>query len=589
MPGIARWRDNLPAELCRNRELEIMLHLRILCRAKNRSTAVLVKPVGSSSLCVLKNKYLLHKRGYNSSRENFSKDEHKKYIGCIGVVSILGFYYYYTSNKRRAFAREHEIESHSGQRSSPGEFDSRYKSYTLSEVAKHDNKNVGIWVTYKQGVYDITDFIEKHPGGAGKIIMAAGGSIEPFWMIFSNHNKRDIYDLLESMRIGNISKEEASTAVEGMEDPYANDPQRHKILIINNPKPFNAETPAPLLIESFHTPSDLFYVRNHLPVPDVDPQTYELEIAIEEDTKKVLRLDDIKKYPKHTVSSTIMCAGNRRSEMAKVKAVKGLSWSVGAVGNATWSGAKLCDILNDLNVKEEDYEHIQFEGLDLDPSSTPYGSSIPISKAIDPKGDVILAYEMNGKPLPRDHGFPIRVVVPGVVGARNVKWLGRIIISKHESQSQWQQGDYKGFSPSTDWDTVDFSKSPAIQELPVISAICTPQSGDQVVVQNGKIKVAGYAWSGGGQKIVRVDVTIDGGDTWHTAEFFGQDLSKPGRHWSWTLWQVEIPVKEGDKNVEIWAKAVDSMYNVQPESFKNIWNLRGVLNNAYHRVKIDLK
>lgn len=165
---------------------------------------------------------------------------------------------------------------------------------------------------------------------------------------------------------------------------------------------------------------------------------------------------------------------------------------------------------------------------------------------------------------------------------------GRINVSKHESESQWQQGDYKGFSPSTDWDTVDYSKSPAIQELPVISAICSPERGDKVVVENGKIKVSGYAWSGGGQKIVRVDVTVDGGDSWETARFVAQDSAKSGRHWGWTLWEVEIPVKKGEKSVEIWSKAVDSSYNVQPESFKNIWNLRGVLNNAYHRVKVEL-
>uniref|UniRef100_V9IET3 Sulfite oxidase n=1 Tax=Apis cerana TaxID=7461 RepID=V9IET3_APICE len=151
-----------------------------------------------------------------------------------------------------------------------------------------------------------------------------------------------------------------------------------------------------------------------------------------------------------------MCAGNRRSEMTKEKQLKGLNWGIGAVGNATWTGTRLCDILKDLKIKEDDYNHIQFEGYDLDPSGTPYGASIPISKAMDSRADIILAYEMNEQPIPRDHGFPIRVIVPGVVGARNVKWLAKIIVSKKESQSQWQQNDYKVFSPNTDWDNVDF-------------------------------------------------------------------------------------------------------------------------------------
>ena len=133
----------------------------------------------------------------------------------------------------------------------------------------------------------------------------------------------------------------------------------------------------------------------------------------------------------------------------------------------------------------------KFEGLDYDPSGTSYGSSIPIGKAMDPRADVILAYEMNGNPIPLDHGYPVRVIVPGVVGARNVKWLGRIIISKEESPAQWQQGDYKGFSPSTTWETVDFSKAPAIQEMPVTSAICVPTSNQKVEVKDGKISVKG--------------------------------------------------------------------------------------------------
>lgn len=211
---------------------------------------------------------------------------------------------------------------------------------------------------------------------------------------------------------------------------------------------------------------------------------------------------------------------------------------------------------------------------------------------MDPRGDVILAYEMNGAPLSRDHGYPLRVIVPGVVGARNVKWLGRIIISTKESDSHWQQMDYKGFSPSIDWDTVDFLKSPAIQNMPVTSAICSPSNGDSVRVVGGFVIVKGYAWSGGGNKIVRIDVTADGGETWHVAELEqdNADLStvSTGRHWSWTLWTAKIPVPKGMSSVEIWSKAVDSSYNVQPESFENTWNLRGMLSNAYSRIKVKL-
>ncbi|XP_043268763.1 sulfite oxidase, mitochondrial isoform X2 [Venturia canescens] len=471
----------------------------------------------------------------------------------------------------------------------PGEFKENLKTYTVEEVGKHDNEESGIWITYKRGVYDISKFVSQHPGGSSKIMMAAGSSIEPFWQIFANHNSKEIYALLESMRIGNLEESHEDSASSESDDPYRHEPKRHKALKINGPKPFCAEPPSSMLVENFYTPTDLFYVRNHLPVPVVDIKDYELEIAIEDDTKRVLDISAIKKYPKYTITTAIMCGGNRRSEMAEAKPLKGLSWGVGAVGNASWSGARLCDVLEGLNINEDDWNHVQFEGLDTDPAGIPYGASIPIGKALDPRAEVILAYEMNGEPISRDHGFPIRAIVPGVVGARNVKWLGKIVISKEESSSQFQRGDYKGFSPSIDWHNVDFSKAPAIQEMPVVSAICTPQRGEQIKLENGKIPIKGYAWSGGGNRIIRVDITLDGGETWHEADLVSQDKkAREGRHWGWTIWKAEIPVDSSAKEVEIWAKAVDSSYNVQPESFKNIWNLRGFLCNAYHRVKVRL-
>ncbi|XP_003695994.1 probable sulfite oxidase, mitochondrial isoform X2 [Apis florea] len=522
-----------------------------------------------------------HRQQY-IKQNTFKNNSYAKYTAYITVAtSILGLYYYISYKNIYALNKKFIA---------CGEFRVDLKTYNLEEVGKHDNKENRIWVTFKQGVYDITDFIEKHPGGSSKILMAAGSSIEPFWAIFANHNTQEIYELLESMRIGNISKEDAIFNTINDNDPYSKEPIRHKVLKINGEKPFCAEPPPSLLIESFITPMELFYVRNHLPVPEIDLKTYTLELVIEEVTNKILKFEDIKKYPKYTITSAIMCAGNRRSEMSKEKQLKGLNWGIGAVGNATWTGTRLCDILKDLKIKEDDYNHIQFEGYDLDPSGTPYGASIPISKAMDSRADIILAYEMNEQPIPRDHGFPIRVIVPGVVGARNVKWLAKIIVSKKESQSQWQQNDYKVFSPNTDWDNVDFSKAPAIQEMPVISAICKPEQSEIIKVINGKINVKGYAWSGGGRKIIRVDVTNDQGETWHTANLDAEDNNaKIGRYWSWTLWSVDLPVKKELKEMEIWTKAVDASYNVQPESIKNIWNLRGFLCNAYHKIKVKLE
>ena len=122
-----------------------------------------------------------------------------------------------------------------------------------------------------------------------------------------------------------------------------------------------------------------------------------------------------------------------------------------------------------------------------------YGASIPVKKATDPNGDVLLAYEMNGETLPLDHGFPVRVVVPGHVAARSVKWLDRIVLSDDESYSHWQRQDYKGFSPSATLETSDYSSAQSIQELPVQSVILSPKNGQKaniVVDSDGQACIA---------------------------------------------------------------------------------------------------
>lgn len=248
-----------------------------------------------------------------------------------------------------------------------------------------------------------------------------------------------------------------------------------------------------------------------------------------------------------------------------------------------------CDnvLIRYAGLDETSVEHIQFEGADHDITGSTYGASIPINTALSADRDVLVAYEMNGVPIPRDHGFPVRLVAPGVVGARNVKWLKKIVSSKEESSSHWQQNDYKGFSPSVDWDTVDFKSAPAIQDLPVTSAICDPAEGAVISADEGEISLKGYAWSGGGRGIVRVDVSLDGGKTWQAADLEGEN--KLHRAWAWKLWQATLPLPEGADSLQICVKAVDSSYNAQPDSVAPIWNLRGVLSNAWHRVNVTVK
>ncbi|XP_065098003.1 sulfite oxidase, mitochondrial [Paramisgurnus dabryanus] len=478
---------------------------------------------------------------------------------------------------------------------------SSFPVYSLEEVSKHRSLDHGVWVTYKGEIFDITDFVALHPGG-DKILLAAGGALEPYWALYAVHQQDQIVKILSEYKIGVLNTESCREQEKAnSSDPYCAEPTRHPALQINSLKPFNAEPPASILTDNYITPSAIFFKRNHLPVPKVDPETYKLEIEGLPGGVVALTLNELKsRFPKHTITATLQCAGNRRSDMNKVKHVKGLNWGVAAIGNATWSGARLRDVLLYYGFGPEveaKARHVQFEGLDRDVTGVAYGASIPLNKALSEEGDVIIAYEMNGEDLPADHGYPARVIAPGIVGARNVKWLGKIVVSDEESESHWQQNDYKGFSPSTDWDTVDFKSAPAIQELPVQSAITHPAEGVSVDPSAGEVTVKGYAWSGGGREVVRVDVSVDGGNTWHVAKLRSGDEEQkdtalppppPGRAWAWKLWELDIPLPDKATELEIVCKAVDCSYNVQPDSVAPIWNLRGVLSNAWHRVKVKV-
>ncbi|KAK9817424.1 hypothetical protein WJX74_000342 [Apatococcus lobatus] len=461
--------------------------------------------------------------------------------------------------------------------------------YHAEDVANHNNKEQGVWVTYKDGVYDVTDFLEMHPGGASRLMLAAGGAIDPFWAMYQQHQNDEIRSLLEGYRIGSLAGGQDMS--QQVADPYSHEPQRHPALIVRSQKPFNAETPAALLIGKLYTPNDLFYVRNHLPVPAVDLAAYALRIEGEGLRTIELSLKDLQTmFKRHTISATLQCAGNRRIDMSDLKDIKGTTWAAGAIGNAEWSGVTLKDVLEYAGLDESsetDAEHVQFEGLDSDMEGVCYGASILIEKAINKGADVLLAFEMNGRPLSKDHGYPVRVIAPGIVGARNVKWLSRIIISKEESQSHWQQHDYKSFSPNTDYDTVDWDSAPAIQEPNVTSAICSPNNHEAVTTSEGMIPVKGFAYSGGGHSIVRVDVSADGGKTWTVADLRSVP-AKRSRAWSWSLWEAEVPAPAAQRDIEIICKATDNAYNTQPDSVAGVWNLRGVLNNAWHRVKVQV-
>ncbi|CZR54858.1 related to nitrate reductase [NADPH] [Phialocephala subalpina] len=467
--------------------------------------------------------------------------------------------------------------------------DGGMRKIRLSDVKSHDGSSSRPWVTRGNSVYDITDWIGVHPGGE-VILRAAGGSIDVYWDIFSIHKKQDVYDILEQYKIGEIDEQDlvdGKLPKEAIDDPFLTDPKRCPELRTLTAKPCNAETPGKGLAE-FLTPNKMFYVRNHMWVPVVEEGKHELTVELPDGEEKSYTLKELKeRFPTHKVTATLQCAGNRRKDMTdnQSKVTNGLQWTAGAISTAEWEGVKLKDVLADAGLKPdslpEDAKHAQFTGLEA------YGASIPMSKAVDPHGDVLLAFRMNGEELPRDHGYPLRVIVPGNVAARSVKWLRKIVISDEESLSQWQRRDYKCFGPNVS--VPDWSKAKSIQEMPITSAI-TGISNPSLPKdsKDGKpISVEGYAYSGGGREIVRVDISTDGGKTWDQAELV-DDQMNGAKAWCWKRWRYS-GLKRDSGKTSVLVKATDEAYNTQPESYDAIYNPRGNLATAWHRVEIDSK
>ena len=451
----------------------------------------------------------------------------------------------------------------------------------LDEVKKHGGTSERPWVIKGDCVYDITDWVGAHPGGE-IILRAAGNRIEPYWDIFSMHKTQYVYDILEQYLVGKIHPEDL---IDGhvppttVDDPFSNEPERDPRLHTLTARPRCAETPSDSLAH-FLTPNDTFYVRNHMWVPTVEEAEYRLTVELQDGEERSYSLQELKeRFPRHKITATLQCAGNRRKDMTEhARKTNGLQWTVGAISTAEWEGVKLLDVLADagLDVKRPPpgAEHTHFVGHEA------YGASIPIEKALDSRGDVLLAFNMNGKSLPPDHGFPLRVVVPGNVAARSVKWLKKIVVSDEESPSQWQQKDYKCFGPNVA--NPDWSKGKSIQEMPVTSAITGIAIREDEERKCDVVELKGYAFSGGGREIVRVDISLDNGNTWDQAELT-LDEGKGSRAWCWKQWKYDgAEVPKGSATFLV--KATDEAYNTQPETHSSIYNPRGNLATAWHRV-----
>ncbi len=352
-----------------------------------------------------------------------------------------------------------------------------------------------------------------------------------------------------------------------------------KELIQRQDKPYNAEPRLDHLTASWITPYRHFYVRSHGNEPEIAPDAWELLVEGLVERPLRIKLEDLEGMAKTTVTATMQCAGNRRNEQSLVKPVGGVQWDAGAIGTAEYRGVRLADVLERAGVKTG-AKHLWFEGKDsvtLKDRQTLFGGGVPIAKAMQP--GTLVALEMNGAPLAREHGYPARTVVPGYIGARSVKWLGRIMVADRPSENNFVARDYKLFPPEATAETVKPENYDPIYEFVLASAICTPMAGQ--TLRAGKVRVSGYAVPPGsdGTTVTGVQVSPDGGGTWVTAALASNDAP-----YAWKLWNVDLELPAGPRTLIV--RATDSLGKLQPE--KAPWNFKGYLYNGWHRVPITV-
>ena len=373
----------------------------------------------------------------------------------------------------------------------------------------------------------------------------------------------------------------ATTTAIGLGDRAFAAPSSGK-LIYHTEVPANAEPPLAKLIDDWITPNDLFYIRSHAPVPKIDTATFRLQVQGLVEKELSLSLQDLAETADADVVATLTCAGNRRNEHSRTKQVSGVPWNEGAIGNARWGGVKLSTLLKKAGLRDG-ARHVWFEGLDeieKGDGTIPFGGSIPLEKALldsNVMPGALVATRMNGDPLPPDHGFPVRTVVPGYIGARSVKWLGRIVVSDNPSPNHYLQDAYKLIARPDD---LLLAEAAPLYTFATNSAICVPTASAEVAA--GKIHVAGYALADGapGTNITRVALSSDGGRTWTAARL--QDDVQP---YCWRLWKAEIPIDKATRQLTV--RATDSSGNRQPQRVP--WNVKGYQYNAWHHVPVKVQ
>jgi len=346
-------------------------------------------------------------------------------------------------------------------------------------------------------------------------------------------------------------------------------------LVVHTEDPFNAETGLGSLADPV-THTDAFYVRGHGPVPELDADAWRLRVHGLVQRELSLSLETLREaFRERSVTATLQCAGNRRAGLVAIRDIPGESpWGPGATGTATWTGVALADVLA-LAGPNGEASDVGFEGADVSPEAKPvqrFGGSIPLDKAS--RKEVLLAWAMNGEPLEAVHGAPVRVVVPGYIGARSVKWLERIELRSEPWAGYFQHVVYR-LLPA------DGTPGPGagmpLGLVALNSDVLSPRDGQTVTA--GPTEVRGYAFAGGDRYVSRVDVSTDGGANWTQASLL-EDLGR----WAWRHWSITLDLPAGEH--ELLVRAWDSSAATQPEDEAALWNPKGYVNNARPRIRV---
>ncbi len=353
-------------------------------------------------------------------------------------------------------------------------------------------------------------------------------------------------------------------------------------LLVHSTQPLNAEPPIDRLVSSFITPQTNLYIRSHGEVQHLDANTHRLRITGEVAREQAFSVAQLReRFPVRTVTASLQCAGNRRADLQEVAKTEGDPWQAGAVANASWTGVPLRDVLQVAGAASDAALQVAFyspDEVEVEGEKARFGVSIPMAKALD--SHVLLAFEMNGEPLLPEHGFPLRVIVPGYAGVRSAKWVTEVRVQRQPAESPIQTKDYKLFPPHVQKGEADWEAGLTINALPLNSAICEPAQGARL--KEGLVTVKGWA-TASDRAIKRVDVSVDGGRHWRQAKLEQQ----PDQPYAWTLWCLDAELKKGEHDLVV--RAFDDAMQTQPDTPDDTWNFPGYLAAHRHRIHVTVE